>query len=95
MHQLVLDEDHVYSTFEVRQGSGAAPQSVRPEETPPAPPVQTPPSPELTSGSLPISPSPSVVPSLVSSPIIPLTVPSHVATPATVKTVGFLTELGA
>ncbi|GKA63741.1 hypothetical protein Tco_0763347 [Tanacetum coccineum] len=62
---------------------------------PPAPPVQTPHSPEWTSGSLPISPSPSVVPSPVSSPMIPLTVPSHVATPATAETEGFLTELGA
>ncbi|GJV07689.1 hypothetical protein Tco_1345345 [Tanacetum coccineum] len=47
-----------------------------------APPVQTPPSPEWTSGSLPISPSHSDVPSPISSPIIPLTVPSPVATPA-------------
>ncbi|GJW43488.1 hypothetical protein Tco_0072287 [Tanacetum coccineum] len=59
---------------------------------PPAPPVQTPPSPEWTSGSLPISPSPFVVPSPISSP---LTVPSPVATPATVETEGFLTELRA
>ncbi|GJU09271.1 hypothetical protein Tco_1125701 [Tanacetum coccineum] len=50
---------------------------------PPAPPVQTPPSPEWTSGLLPISPSFSFVPSPVSSPMIPLTVPSPVATPAT------------
>ncbi|GJW63540.1 hypothetical protein Tco_0115424, partial [Tanacetum coccineum] len=56
---------------------------------------QTLPSLEWTSGSLPISPSPSVVPSPVSSPMIPLTVPSHVASPATAKTKGFLTELGA
>nr|GFD24560.1 hypothetical protein [Tanacetum cinerariifolium] len=41
-----------------------------------APPILTPPSPEWTSGSLPISPSPSVVPLPVSSPMIPLTVPS-------------------
>ncbi|GKG59714.1 hypothetical protein Tco_0607342, partial [Tanacetum coccineum] len=40
------------------------------------PPVQTPPSPEWTSCSLPISPSPFVVPLPVSSPMIPLTVPS-------------------
>ncbi|GKC59113.1 hypothetical protein Tco_1086711 [Tanacetum coccineum] len=44
-----------------------------PAYPPLAPPVQTPPSPEWTSGSLPISPSPSVVPSPISSPIIPLT----------------------
>ncbi|GKC94095.1 hypothetical protein Tco_1159537, partial [Tanacetum coccineum] len=62
---------------------------------PPPPPVQTPPLPQWTSGSLPISPSPSIVPSLVSSPMIPLTVPSPVASPAMVETEGFLTELGA
>ncbi|GJW90928.1 hypothetical protein Tco_0168481 [Tanacetum coccineum] len=48
-----------------------------------------------TSGSLPISPSPSDVPSPISSPMIPLTVPSPLATPAAVKTEGFLTKLGA
>ncbi|GJZ69509.1 hypothetical protein Tco_0633059, partial [Tanacetum coccineum] len=62
---------------------------------PPPPPVQTPPSPKWTSGSLPVSPSPSVVPSPISSPMIPLTVPSLVASPATAETEGFLTELGA
>ncbi|GKD59662.1 hypothetical protein Tco_1297171, partial [Tanacetum coccineum] len=40
-----------------------------PTYPPPAPPVQTPPSPEWTSGSLPISPSPSIVPSPISSPM--------------------------
>ncbi|GJX67784.1 hypothetical protein Tco_0303511 [Tanacetum coccineum] len=60
-----------------------------------APLVQTPPSPDWTCGSLPISPSPTVVPSPISSPMIPLTVPSSVATPATAETEGFLTELGA
>ncbi|GKE38005.1 hypothetical protein Tco_1461410 [Tanacetum coccineum] len=106
-------------TFEVRQRSGSAPESERPEKVstsrqptlatwtdledgmvyidvpaypPPAPPIQTPPSPEWTSGSLPISPSPFVVPSPVSSL---LTVSSPVATPAAVETEGFLTELGA
>ncbi|GKB17490.1 hypothetical protein Tco_0851413 [Tanacetum coccineum] len=62
---------------------------------PPAPPVQTPPSPEWSSGSLPISPTPSIVPSPISSPMVPLTVPSPVASPAMVETRGFLTELGA
>ncbi|GKA60930.1 hypothetical protein Tco_0760337 [Tanacetum coccineum] len=66
-----------------------------PDYPPPAPPVQTPPSPEWTSGSLPISPSHSDVPSPISSPMIPLTVPSPVATPAADETEGFLTELGA
>ncbi|GJY21628.1 hypothetical protein Tco_0394194 [Tanacetum coccineum] len=65
-----------------------------PTYPPPAPPVQTPPSPEWTSGSLPISPSPSIVPSPISSPMVPLTAPSPVASPATAETKGFLTELG-
>ncbi|GKB82249.1 hypothetical protein Tco_0949144 [Tanacetum coccineum] len=66
-----------------------------PAYLPPAPLVQTPPSPEWTSGSLPISPSHSVVPSPISSPMIPLTVPSPIATLATAETEGLLTELGA
>ncbi|GKD74638.1 hypothetical protein Tco_1332920, partial [Tanacetum coccineum] len=121
-HELALEEDQVYSTFEFGQDSGSAPESERPERVstsrkptlttwtdledgmvyidvhtypPPATPVQKPPSPEWTSGLLPISPSPSVVPSPVSSPMIPLTVPSPVATPSTTETEGFLTELGA
>ncbi|GJZ45661.1 hypothetical protein Tco_0593257 [Tanacetum coccineum] len=61
---------------------------------PPAPLVHIPPSPEWTSGSLSISPLPSVVPLPVSSPMTPLTVPSPVATPTTAETGGFLTELG-
>ncbi|GJX12062.1 hypothetical protein Tco_0201921 [Tanacetum coccineum] len=120
--ELALEEDYVYSTFEVGQGSGSAPEFERPERVsasrqptlttwtdpkdgmvytdvptypPPAPPVQTPPSPEWTSGSLPFSPSPFVVPSPVSSPMVPLTAPSTVASPATAETEGFLTELGA
>ncbi|GKE73850.1 hypothetical protein Tco_1535891 [Tanacetum coccineum] len=62
---------------------------------PPAPPVRTPPSPEWSSGSLPVSSTPSIVPSSVSSPMIPLTDPSLVTSPATTETKGFLTELGA
>ncbi|GJU15993.1 hypothetical protein Tco_1143959 [Tanacetum coccineum] len=58
---------------------------------PPAPPTQTPPSPVWSSGSLLISLAPSVVPSPISSPMISLTVPSHVASPATAETRGFLT----
>nr|GEW48990.1 hypothetical protein [Tanacetum cinerariifolium] len=50
---------------------------------------------EATNGSLSISPSPSIVPSPISSPMISLTVPSSVATPTTDETEGFLTELGA
>nr|GEX47736.1 hypothetical protein [Tanacetum cinerariifolium] len=117
--ELALEEDHVYSTFEVRQGFGFAPEFERPERVlasrqptlttwtdledgmvyidlpaypPPVPHVQTPSSPEWTSGLLPISPSPSVVPSHVSSPMIPLTVPSPVSTPTTAETEGFLTK---
>nr|GEV07775.1 putative reverse transcriptase domain-containing protein [Tanacetum cinerariifolium] len=48
---------------------------------PPEPPVQTPPSPGWTSGSLPISQSPFVVSSPISSPMISLTVPSPIALP--------------
>ncbi|GJW17089.1 hypothetical protein Tco_0024525, partial [Tanacetum coccineum] len=120
--ELALEEGDVYSTFEVVQGSGSAPESERPETVlafrqptltiwtdpedgmvyidipdypPVVPPVQTLPSPEWTSGSLPISLSPSDVPSPISSPMIPLTVPSPVATPGIAETEGFLTELGA
>ncbi|GJZ71813.1 hypothetical protein Tco_0635664 [Tanacetum coccineum] len=90
--ELALEESNVYSTFETD------PEDVMiyidiPDYPPPAPPVQTPPSPEWTSGSLPISPSPSDDPSPISSPMTPLTVPSPVATPAAVETEGFLTEL--
>ncbi|GJY98239.1 hypothetical protein Tco_0515149 [Tanacetum coccineum] len=66
-----------------------------PDYPPLAPPIQTPPSPEWTSGSLPISPLPSDNPSPISSPMIPLTIPSPVATPHVDETEGFLTELGA
>ncbi|GKD50755.1 hypothetical protein Tco_1279731 [Tanacetum coccineum] len=120
--ELALEDNHVYSTFEVGQGYGSAPESERPGRVsacrhptlttltnledsmvyidvppypPPAPPVHTPPSLEWTFGSLPISPLHSVVPSPVSSLMIPLTIPSPVATPATAKTKGFLTKLGA
>ncbi|GJY52892.1 hypothetical protein Tco_0444556 [Tanacetum coccineum] len=44
-----------------------------PAYPPPVAPVQTLPSPEWTSGSLHISPSPSIVPSPISSPMTPLT----------------------
>nr|GFA78628.1 hypothetical protein [Tanacetum cinerariifolium] len=52
--------------------------------------VHTPPSPEWSSGSLPISPEPSIVPSLISSPMISLTVLSPVASPATAEAIGSL-----
>ncbi|GJY22553.1 hypothetical protein Tco_0396211 [Tanacetum coccineum] len=66
-----------------------------PAYPPPAPPIQTPASPEWPSGSLVVSPAPSIVPSPISSPMISLTVPLTVASLATAETVGFLTELGA
>ncbi|GKE77750.1 hypothetical protein Tco_1543870, partial [Tanacetum coccineum] len=62
---------------------------------PPAPPIQILPSPKWSSGSLPISPAPYVVPSPISSPMILLTIPSPVVSPATAEAEGFLTELGA
>ncbi|GJU28177.1 hypothetical protein Tco_1166798 [Tanacetum coccineum] len=78
--ELALEEGDVYSTFEVGHGSGSALEYE---------------SPERTSGLLPISPSPSDVPSPISSAMIPLTIPSPVTTPAIAETEGFLTELGA
>ncbi|GKF35024.1 hypothetical protein Tco_0108224, partial [Tanacetum coccineum] len=66
-----------------------------PDYPPPTPLVQTPPSPKWTSGSFLIYPSHSDVPLPISSPIIPLTIPSPIATPTTVEAEGFLTELGA
>nr|GEW77180.1 hypothetical protein [Tanacetum cinerariifolium] len=69
--ELALREDHVYSTFEVGQGSGSAPEPDRSERTPP--------SPEWSSGSFPFSPAPSIVPSPISSPLISLIVPSPIA----------------
>ncbi|GJT77544.1 hypothetical protein Tco_1044269, partial [Tanacetum coccineum] len=66
-----------------------------PAYPPPTPPVQTPPYPKRSLGSLPVSLAHSIVPSPISSPMIPLTVPSVVASPAMAETKGFLTELGA
>ncbi|GJT66592.1 hypothetical protein Tco_1018072 [Tanacetum coccineum] len=63
-----------------------------PAYPPPTPPAQTLPSPEWSFGSLPISPAPSIVPSPISSPMMPLTVPSLIASPATAETEGFFTE---
>nr|GEZ12229.1 hypothetical protein [Tanacetum cinerariifolium] len=72
---LALKGDHVYSTFKVGQGFGSTPKPKRSERVA----TYRLPSPEWTSGSLPISPSPSVVPLPVSSPMISLTIPSHIA----------------
>ncbi|GJU73649.1 hypothetical protein Tco_1265054 [Tanacetum coccineum] len=96
--ELTLEEDHVYSSLTLTTWTDPKDGIVYIDVLaypPPAPPIQTPPSPEWSSGSLPISPAPSSIPSPISSPMIPLTVSSLVSTPATVETEGFLTELGA
>nr|GEZ46610.1 hypothetical protein [Tanacetum cinerariifolium] len=66
-----------------------------PAYPPPTLPVQTQPSPKWSSSSLPISLAPYIVPLPISSPMISLTVPSSVASPATAEAEGFLNELGA
>nr|GEU35614.1 DNA-directed DNA polymerase [Tanacetum cinerariifolium] len=53
---------------------------------------ETPPSPEWTSGLLPISPSTSIVPSPISSPMILLTVPSPIASPMATLTATILVD---
>ncbi|GJW69867.1 hypothetical protein Tco_0126784 [Tanacetum coccineum] len=63
-----------------------------PAYPPPALPVQTSSFPEWSSGLLPVSPTPSIVLSPISSPMMPLTVPSPIASPATAEAEGFLTE---
>ncbi|GJZ40040.1 hypothetical protein Tco_0586603 [Tanacetum coccineum] len=92
--EIALEEGQMPSVLEVDPKDSIAYIDVL-AYPPPAPPAQTPPSPEWSSGLLPISPAPSIVPSPVSLPMIPLTVPSPLASPATAKTEGFLTELGA
>nr|GEV56482.1 ribonuclease H-like domain-containing protein [Tanacetum cinerariifolium] len=52
------------------------------------------PSPEWSSGSLLVSPAPSIVPSPISSHMISLTIPSSEASPVTAEAGGFLAELG-
>ncbi|GJZ34918.1 hypothetical protein Tco_0580735, partial [Tanacetum coccineum] len=66
-----------------------------PAYPPPVPPTQTLPSSDWSSGSLLVFLAPSIVPLPISSPMIPLTVPSSVASPVTAETKGFFTELGA
>ncbi|GKA05082.1 hypothetical protein Tco_0684202 [Tanacetum coccineum] len=88
-HELALEEGEVY-----KPEDGMIYINI-PDYPPPAPPVQTPPLRKWTSGSLPISLSHFDVPSPISSPMVPLTISSLVATPAAVETEGFLTELGA
>ncbi|GJW66821.1 hypothetical protein Tco_0121245 [Tanacetum coccineum] len=84
----VVPEAHTYYMDDTEDGITYIDVPAYP---PPTPSVQTLPSPEWSSGSLPVS----LAPSLVSSPMIQLTVPSPVASPATAETEGFLTELGA
>nr|GEX47691.1 hypothetical protein [Tanacetum cinerariifolium] len=66
-----------------------------PAYAPLSPPVQTPSSPEWSSGSLTISPSPSAFPSPVPSPAASPTIPSPLASLATVEAECFMAELGA
>ncbi|GKA78219.1 hypothetical protein Tco_0784756 [Tanacetum coccineum] len=90
--EIALGEGQMPGVFEIGQGSGSDGRTYIniPTYPPPAPLVQTPPSPEWSSGLLPISLAPSIVPSPVSSPIISLTVPSLVASPTMAE--GFLTK---
>ncbi|GJX22732.1 hypothetical protein Tco_0227177 [Tanacetum coccineum] len=85
--ELATEEDQRYSTFEVGEGSDSAHEPERSERVSafrqPALTTWTDPEDGTTPGLLPISPSHSDVPSLVSSPLISLTVPSPVATPTT------------
>ncbi|GJW63257.1 hypothetical protein Tco_0115141 [Tanacetum coccineum] len=57
-----------------------------PSYLPPAPPAQTPPSPEWSSGSLPVSPAPSIVPSPIPLSMILLTVPLTIVSPVATPT---------
>nr|GEU96941.1 hypothetical protein [Tanacetum cinerariifolium] len=92
--EIALGEGRMPSVFEVDPEDGIAYIDVL-AYPPPAPPAQTPPLIEWSSGSLPVSPAPSIVPSPISSPMIPLTIPSPVASPVMAETGGFLIELGA
>nr|GEY24289.1 hypothetical protein [Tanacetum cinerariifolium] len=75
MREIALGEGQMPNVFEIDPEDGIAYIDV-PVYPPPAPPVQTPPSPKWSSGSLLISPSPSIVPLPISSPMISLTIPS-------------------
>ncbi|GJT36218.1 hypothetical protein Tco_0926637, partial [Tanacetum coccineum] len=65
--EIALGEGRMPSVFEIDPEDGIAYIDVL-AYPPRAPPAQTPPSPEWSSGSLPISPTPSIVPSPISSP---------------------------
>nr|GEW57444.1 hypothetical protein [Tanacetum cinerariifolium] len=92
--EMASREGQIPSVFEIDRKDGIVYIDV-PAYLPQAPPVQTPPSPEWSSGSLSIFPAPFIVPSPISSPMISLTIPSQIASPATAEDEGFLTELGA
>ncbi|GKD51986.1 hypothetical protein Tco_1280962 [Tanacetum coccineum] len=80
--ELALEEDQAAHTHHVDRPGGRYSYIDVPAYPPPAPPAETPPSPEWSSGLLPISPAPFVVPLPISSPMIPLTIPSHELSPA-------------
>ncbi|GKC19595.1 hypothetical protein Tco_1021745, partial [Tanacetum coccineum] len=86
--EIALGEGQMPSVFEVGQSSGFVPKSERPERESalrqPTPTTWIDP-----------EDAPSIVPLPISSPMIPLTVPSSVASPTTAETEGFLTKLGA
>nr|GFA78335.1 hypothetical protein [Tanacetum cinerariifolium] len=84
--ELALEDDHVYNS---EDGMVYIDVPVYP---PLAPPVQRSPSPEWTSGLLLISPPPSVVPLPVSSLMIPLTIPLHIASSMATSTTTILVD---
>nr|GEY43266.1 hypothetical protein [Tanacetum cinerariifolium] len=86
--EIALGEGLMPSVFEVGQSFGFVPESKRPER------VSALKHPTLTPWIDPKD-APYIVPSPISSPIISLTIPWSVASPATAKAKGFLTELGA
>nr|GFA71109.1 hypothetical protein [Tanacetum cinerariifolium] len=77
--ELALREDHVYSTFEVGQGSGSAPEPERSER------VLASRQPTLATWTDPED-APFIVPSPILSPMISLTVPSLIASPVATLT---------
>nr|GFA55288.1 hypothetical protein [Tanacetum cinerariifolium] len=92
--EIAVGEGRMPSVFEVDPEDGIAYIDV-PAYPPPPAPVQTSPSPEWSSGSLSIPQAPYIVPLPILSPMISLTIPSPVASPATAEAKGFLNELGA
>ncbi|GJS95634.1 hypothetical protein Tco_0802602 [Tanacetum coccineum] len=86
--EIALGEGRMHSVFEVGQSSKFVPESKRPER------VSALRQPTLTTW-IDQEDAHSIVPSPILSPMVPLTIPLPVASPATDKTEGFLTELGA